>query len=686
MTRLNAARPGGVSWPLAVLVSAALAVAMTYLGIVMYPHRIIPLTFALPLLVALWHRDRLLLWTMAACFMAVSAIKVMWLIPDEYFDGTFQQFLFTAMQWLNIIVAAGVIHIVLNYHQRLERSREALAKSNAELESSNEELQAQAEILQTLNSELAARENTLQTLMQLAGPATSEAEILRHICAAAPKLLGEDVSAVSVLERSEGQMVVRSHSEFEPDEPAIKLPAERTVAAMALDRMEAAQLEDTHLRPEVVFPPLRSAPAPRAILSVPLSLPNGSAGALEAYASLPRRWTDGQIQLLQWLAGHCSRMWESVRLRDELRLEQAQLRTLANAIPQLAWMAEPDGFIFWYNRRWYEYTGTTPKQMEGWGWQSVHDPEVLPGVLLTWKASIASGEPFDETIPLRGADGVFRPFLTRVVPLKDAHGQVVRWFGTNTDVSEQKRAEELLKTEIGERIQAEERTRLLSEITAQLLASEQPQQIVEPLCQAVLEHLDCHVFFNFLVDEQAGRLHLNAFGGITEEAARQIERLDFGAAISGSAARDACSIVVEHVQTSADPRTEVVRSQGVQAYACYPLLIQGLVIGTLSFGSRTKPAFAEDELAVMKAVANKVAIAMQRLRLLEAVHQRAAEAEEANQAKGRFVANISHELRTPMNAILGMIDLAIPKINEPTARDFLETASRLSGSCVGAAT
>ena len=240
-------------------------------------------------------------------------------------------------------------------------------------------------------------------------------------------------------------MVVRSHSEFGPEGPGTKLPAESTLAAMAMERMQATQLEDTRLRPDLVFPPSRSTEAPRSILCVPLSLAHGPAGALEAYASQPRRWTEQQVQLLQWLGGQCSRAWESVRLRDELGREQARLRTLADAIPQLAWMAEPDGHIFWYNRRWYQYTGTTPEQMEGWGWQSVHDPEVLPKVLEQWKASLATGEPFDMIFPLRGADGVLRPFLTRSVPLKDEEGRVLRWFGTNTDVSEQKLAEETLR-------------------------------------------------------------------------------------------------------------------------------------------------------------------------------------------------------------------------------------------------
>ncbi|MGI9013634.1 MAG: PAS domain S-box protein [Phycisphaerales bacterium] len=136
-----------------------------------------------------------------------------------------------------------------------------------------------------------------------------------------------------------------------------------------------------------------------------------------------------------------------------LRESEEKLRLLANTIPQLAWMAEPDGYIFWYNRRWYEYTGTTPEEMEGWGWQSVHDPETLPKVLDRWKGSIASGEPFDMVFPLKGADGQFRPFLTRVNPLRDDHGRILYWFGTNTDIAELREAREALAV-------SEERLRL----------------------------------------------------------------------------------------------------------------------------------------------------------------------------------------------------------------------------------
>lgn len=144
---------------------------------------------------------------------------------------------------------------------------------------------------------------------------------------------------------------------------------------------------------------------------------------------------------------------EALRLADRrkeellasLRDGEERFRTMAESIPQLAWMARPDGHIYWYNKRWYEYTGTYPEAMEGWGWQSVHDPAVLPAVLERWKASLVNGEPFDMVFPLRGADGVFRPFLTRVMPVRDADGNVAHWFGTNTDISDRLRIEEELR-------------------------------------------------------------------------------------------------------------------------------------------------------------------------------------------------------------------------------------------------
>ncbi len=130
------------------------------------------------------------------------------------------------------------------------------------------------------------------------------------------------------------------------------------------------------------------------------------------------------------------------RKRAELALHasEQQFATLADSIPQLAWMAHPDGSIFWYNRRWYEYTNTTPEQMIGSGWQSVHDPTELPRVLEAWKEILSKGEPAELQFPLRGGDGQYKWFLTRVHPIRDVHGKITRWIGTNTDITEMRNA------------------------------------------------------------------------------------------------------------------------------------------------------------------------------------------------------------------------------------------------------
>lgn len=125
-------------------------------------------------------------------------------------------------------------------------------------------------------------------------------------------------------------------------------------------------------------------------------------------------------------------------VEDAIREKEIEFHLLADSIPELCWMARGDGHIFWYNARWYEYTGTTPEQMEGWGWQSVHDPEILPAVLERWKASLAMEQPFEMEFPLRRADGVFRWFLTRIRPVRNIEGKIFRWFGTNTDIHEQR--------------------------------------------------------------------------------------------------------------------------------------------------------------------------------------------------------------------------------------------------------
>ena len=125
-------------------------------------------------------------------------------------------------------------------------------------------------------------------------------------------------------------------------------------------------------------------------------------------------------------------------------VEIDDFKLIAENLPMLCWIARGDGYIYWYNQRWHDYCGTTPEAMEGWGWQSVHDPEQLPRVMDSWTQSIATGEAFEMVFPLRGSDGLFRRFLTRVVAVRDKSGTIVRWIGTNSEVESQLRTEEAL--------------------------------------------------------------------------------------------------------------------------------------------------------------------------------------------------------------------------------------------------
>ena len=124
----------------------------------------------------------------------------------------------------------------------------------------------------------------------------------------------------------------------------------------------------------------------------------------------------------------------------QLEAAERRFQVLAEIVPQMVWTADATGWIDWYNQRWYEYTGQTSKEAAGWGWQRAVHPEDFPRVMRGWPRSIATGVPFELESRIRGHDGTFRWFLIRAEPLQDKSGAVVRWYGTNTDVDDQKRA------------------------------------------------------------------------------------------------------------------------------------------------------------------------------------------------------------------------------------------------------
>jgi PAS domain S-box-containing protein len=138
---------------------------------------------------------------------------------------------------------------------------------------------------------------------------------------------------------------------------------------------------------------------------------------------------------------------EEIRAKRALKESEEKFRTMADNIAPFTWMADNRGEIFWYNKRWFDYTGTNLEEMRGWGWTKVHHPDHVDRVVKKVMHCRDTGSRWEDTFPLRGKDGNYRWFLSRAVPIRDENGEILRWFGTNTDITDLKETQKSLDSE-----------------------------------------------------------------------------------------------------------------------------------------------------------------------------------------------------------------------------------------------
>jgi PAS domain S-box-containing protein len=356
------------------------------------------------------------------------------------------------------------------------------------------------------------------------------------------------------------------------------------------------------------------------------------------------------------VCGIATDITERKRAETALRESESRLRQHMDAMPQMVYTSPADGMTDYVNGRWQEYTGLSWERCLGTGWVERLHPDDRERVWRRWVESVKAGQPFETEYRLRRKDGQYRWHLSRAIPIRDGRRQIVKWIGTSTDIHDRKEAEaereELLARERAARAETEhaaESIRRLQAVTDSALVRLTLDDLLREMLARIRELIAADSAAILLVTEDGQSLSVRATIGF-EDAATGL-RVPFGKGVAGSIAASRAPLVVEDL--SAVEVINPVLRRNARSLVGAPLVVEGRFIGVIHADTARPRRFTEGDVRLLQLAADRVALAIEQARLYEVERQARRQAEEANRMKDEFLTLVSHELRSPLNAMLG---------------------------------
>jgi PAS domain S-box-containing protein len=330
----------------------------------------------------------------------------------------------------------------------------------------------------------------------------------------------------------------------------------------------------------------------------------------------------------------------------EIKKSEDQLRIIIDTIPTLAWCTLPDGSAEFINQRWLDYMGLSAEEARDWGWRvAIHDEDSTE-LVDTWRAAVATGEPFEAEARLRRADGEYRWFLFRAVPLRDELGNIVQWYGTNTDIEDRKQAEEI-------RTAQARQAGVRADVSAALSKPAHSGEFLRGSAEAIVRHLDAAFARIWTLNKEKNMLELQASAGMYTHLDGPHSRIPIGIQKIGLIAEEKKPHLTNDVMN--DPRvTDKVwaQNEGMVSFAGYPLIVQDRVVGVMAMFARQRLSSAT--LDILASVADSIAQGIERKRAEEALRKAQVELAHVSRVTtlGELAASIAHEVNQPLAAIV----------------------------------